>query len=105
MILSEDDLPWPWYIGQVSFKNYLPSKKIYLSQTTGLHFFWALLHHWTSEPVGIFFPSTALDKIAMFCFFKLQFFGAYDLIAPSSKRIPICDIFGCVKGENSDSHS
>ena len=29
MILSEDDLPWPWYIGQVGFKNYLPSKKIY----------------------------------------------------------------------------
>ena len=76
-----------------------------MKKFTGWHFFGALLHHWTSEPSGAFFPSTALDKIEMFCFFKLQIFGAYDLIAPSSKRVPICGIFGCVKGANSDSHS
>ena len=43
MILFEDDLPVPLPIGQVSFKSYLPSKKIYLSRTTGRAFFRALL--------------------------------------------------------------
>ena len=43
MILFEDDLPVPLPIGQVSFKSYLPSKKIYLSRTTGQAFFRALL--------------------------------------------------------------
>ena len=45
------------------------------------------------------------ENIEMFCFFKLQFFGAYDLISPSFKWVPICGIFGYVKGANSDSHS
>jgi len=39
MILLKDDLPGPWTIEQVRFKSYLPSKKIYLSQTTGQDFF------------------------------------------------------------------
>ena len=43
MILFEADLPVPLPIGQVSFKSYLPSKKIYLSRTTGQAFFRALL--------------------------------------------------------------
>ena len=38
----EDGLPGPWPTGQVSFKSYLPSKKIYVSQTTGQDFFQAL---------------------------------------------------------------
>ena len=38
MILLEDDLPGPLTIEQVSFKSYLPSKKIYLSRTTGQDF-------------------------------------------------------------------
>ena len=42
MFLLEDDLAGPFSIGQVSFKSYLPSKKIYLSQTTGWDFFLAL---------------------------------------------------------------
>ena len=38
MILLEDDLPGPLTIEQASFKSYLPSKKIYLSRTTGQDF-------------------------------------------------------------------
>ena len=40
--LLDDDLPGPLPIGQVSFKSYLPSKKIYLSLTTIMDFFQAL---------------------------------------------------------------
>ena len=40
--LLEDDLPGPLPIGQVSFKSYLPSNKIYLPLTTELDFFHAL---------------------------------------------------------------
>ena len=43
MILLEDDFPEPLPIGQVSFKSFLPSKKIYLSQTTRQDFFQVLL--------------------------------------------------------------
>ena len=38
-----DDLPGPLPIGQVRMKNDLPNRKIYLSRTTGRHFFLALL--------------------------------------------------------------
>ena len=38
MILFEDDLSVPLPIGQVSFKSYLPNKKLYLSRTTGRDF-------------------------------------------------------------------
>ena len=43
MILFEDDLSVPLAIGQVSFKSYLPSEKIYLPRTTGRDFLRALL--------------------------------------------------------------
>lgn len=46
MILLENDLPGPLTIEQVSFKSYLPSKKIYLSETTGQDFFLVLMK-WT----------------------------------------------------------
>ena len=46
MILFEDDLPGLLTIGQVNFQNYLPSKKINLSRTTGRDFFRALLGHY-----------------------------------------------------------
>ena len=42
MILLEDDLPGLLPIGQVSFKSFLPSKKIYLSWTARRHFLGAL---------------------------------------------------------------
>ena len=38
MILFEDDLSVSLTIGQVSFKSYLPNKKLYLSRTTGRDF-------------------------------------------------------------------
>ena len=38
-----DDLPGPLPIGQVRMKSDLPNRKIYLSWTTGRHFFRALL--------------------------------------------------------------
>ena len=38
MILFEDDLSVSLPIGQVSFKSYLPNKKLYLSRTTGRDF-------------------------------------------------------------------
>ena len=40
MLQLEDDMSGP--IGQLSFKSYLPSKKIYLSRMTGRDIFWAL---------------------------------------------------------------
>ena len=43
MILLEDVLPGLLPIGQVSFKSYSLTKKIYLSQTNGRDFFQALL--------------------------------------------------------------
>jgi len=39
MIFLEHNLPRPLPIGQVSFTNYLPRKKIYLYRTTGWEFF------------------------------------------------------------------
>ena len=39
MILLEDDLPKPLLLGQVSFKSYLPSKKIYIPGIPGGTFF------------------------------------------------------------------
>jgi len=42
MILLEDALPGLLPIVQVSFKSFLPSKKIYLSWTTRQHFLGAL---------------------------------------------------------------
>ena len=41
MILLEDVMPRLLPIGQESFISYSPSKKIYLSQTTGRDFFQA----------------------------------------------------------------
>ena len=43
MILLEDVLPELLPIGQVSYKSYSPSKKIYLSQVNRRDFFQALL--------------------------------------------------------------
>ena len=43
MILLEDVLPELLPIEQVSYKSYLPSKKIYLSQANRRDFFQALL--------------------------------------------------------------
>ena len=42
MILLEDGLFRPFPMGQVSFKSYLPSKKIHLFRITGQNFFQAL---------------------------------------------------------------
>ena len=42
MILLEDVLPGLLPFGQVSFKSFLPSKKIYLSWTSKWHFLGAL---------------------------------------------------------------
>ena len=42
MILLEDDLPGLLPIGRVTFKSFLPGKKIYLSWTARRHFLGAL---------------------------------------------------------------
>lgn len=39
-----DDLPNPLPIRQVRMKSYLPSRKTFLSRTTGRHLFWALCY-------------------------------------------------------------
>ena len=54
MILLEDELFRPFPMGQVSFKSYLPSKKIHLFRITGQNFFQALpktkqLCYWSSS--------------------------------------------------------
>ena len=43
MIWLENEVPGPLPIGQVSFKSYLPSKKIYLCWTVRSDFFQALI--------------------------------------------------------------